>query len=106
MLPFQGFTLIKYSLLLIPFVLIDLLIKTIILCINTFACLKINQYSSGLFVSYLRKNPIAQKYNPRDSVRTGTTNITLKIIEGIDAKKQEKKFDWVWTVAEYDGWGV
>jgi len=30
-------------------------------CINTFACLKINQYSTGLFVSYSRKNPIVRK---------------------------------------------
>ncbi len=30
------------------------------LCLNTFACLKINQYSTGLFVSYSGKNPIAQ----------------------------------------------
>ncbi len=32
------------------------------LCINTFACLKINQHSTGLFVSYSVKNPIAWKH--------------------------------------------
>ncbi len=39
------------------------LIKPFSLCINTFVCLKINQYSTGLFVSYSRKNPIAQTLN-------------------------------------------
>jgi hypothetical protein len=34
----------------------------IFLCINTFAYQKINQYSTGLFVSCSQKNPIAQKY--------------------------------------------
>jgi hypothetical protein len=31
------------------------------MCINTFRYPKINQYSTGLFVSYSRKNPTAQK---------------------------------------------
>jgi hypothetical protein len=31
------------------------------LCIDTLAHLKINQYSTELFVSYSAKNPIAQK---------------------------------------------
>jgi len=52
----SGLTLIKNSLLLISFVLI----KPIPLSINTFACLKINQDSTGLFVSYSEENPIAQ----------------------------------------------
>ncbi len=38
------------------------LFKPTILCRNTFAHLKINQYSTGLFVSYSRKNPNAQKH--------------------------------------------
>jgi len=37
------------------------LIKLNLLWINTFACLKMNQYLTGLTVSYSRKNPIAQK---------------------------------------------
>ncbi len=49
-----------------PYFLISLfnqdLINLIELCINTFACLKINQYSTGLFVSYSWINPIAQNY--------------------------------------------
>jgi hypothetical protein len=65
--PIQPFTLIKNSLLLIPFILIKLLMKPILLCIiNTFACLKINQYSTGLFVSYSVKNPIAPNKNYYD----------------------------------------
>jgi hypothetical protein len=60
--PIRPFTLIKNSLLLIPFVLIKRLIKLILLCINTFACLKVNQYSTRLFISYSVKNPIAQNY--------------------------------------------
>jgi hypothetical protein len=38
------------------------LINLTLVCINTFACPKINQYSTGLFVSYSRKNSNAQKY--------------------------------------------
>ncbi len=60
--PIWPFTLIKNSPLLIPFISIKLLIKPILLWINTFVCLKINQYSTGLFVSYSVKNPIA-RYN-------------------------------------------
>jgi len=52
--------LIKTSPFLIPFVLIELFNQPLLLCINTLACLKINQYSTWLFVSYSRKNPTAQ----------------------------------------------
>jgi hypothetical protein len=40
---------------------IKLLIKLIPLCINTFACLKIKQYSTGLFVSYSSEKPNCMK---------------------------------------------
>jgi len=40
----------------------QVLIKSFVLCISTFACLKINQYSTGLFVSYSRINPIVRNY--------------------------------------------
>ncbi len=56
----MAFTLIKTYPLLIEFVLIAILINQSV-CINTPACLIINQYSTGLFVSYSQKNPIAQK---------------------------------------------
>ncbi len=56
--PFQGLTLIKNFLPLISLVLIKLLIKPIHLCINIFACPKINQYSTGLFVSYSVKHQL------------------------------------------------
>jgi len=53
-----GLTLIKNFLPLISLVLIKLLIKPIHLCINIFACPKINQYSTGLFVSYSVKHQL------------------------------------------------
>jgi len=39
--------------------LANYLIKPLLLRINTFACLKISPYSTGLFVCYSMKNPIA-----------------------------------------------
>jgi hypothetical protein len=54
------------------------------LCINTFACLKINQYSTGLFVSYSQKNPIVQNYfrpslspGPSGGSQTRTLNLRM-----------------------------
>ncbi len=46
-----------FPLLLKPFYFKHLLIKLLDVCINTFVNLKINQYSTGLFVSYSRKKP-------------------------------------------------
>jgi len=44
-----------------PIYLIKVLIKPFAFCINTFVCLKINKYSSGLFVSYSREKPNCTK---------------------------------------------
>ncbi len=55
-----GLTLIKNLSLPFNLTLLITLIKQLNFCVNTFSSLKINQYSNGLFVSYSRKNPIAQ----------------------------------------------
>ncbi len=59
--PIGPFTLIKKLDSFNPIYLIQLLIKQILLCINTFACLKINQCSTGLFVSYSSEKPNCMK---------------------------------------------
>jgi hypothetical protein len=58
----SDFHLIKNSLSFNSVYLINLFHQAIFLCIYTFACLKLNQYWSKLFVSYSVKNPIAQKF--------------------------------------------
>jgi hypothetical protein len=47
-----------------PIYLNKILIKPIILCRNTFAGPKINQYSTGLFVSYSSEKPNCTKNEP------------------------------------------
>jgi hypothetical protein len=47
------------------------------LYINTIPCLKINQYSTGLFVSYSAKSPIARKYYHNLAISGGTVAETL-----------------------------
>ncbi len=57
----QPFLLIKKKPPFNPIYLIKLLISSILLCINTFVCLKINKYSTGLFCQLHSEKPNCTK---------------------------------------------
>ncbi len=74
------------------------LIKPLLLCINTFTCLKINQYSSGLFVSYSLKNPIVRKFvvpNVKMAQRKIRNCVSVWCLS---VTKFHTKMGWWWTL--------
>ncbi len=57
-----------------------ILIKTFSLCINTFACLKINQYSTGLESVNFILNPITQK-NFKKNLGPSCQMVTMTLLK-------------------------
>ncbi len=74
------------------------LIKPLLLCINTFTCLKINKYSTGLFVSYSLKNPIAWKFIV-PNVKMAQPKIRNCVsVWCLSVSKFHTKMGWWWTL--------
>jgi hypothetical protein len=56
-----------------------------------FWCLKINQYSTRLFVSYSQKNPITQKYAPKKDFYQVGSGLTCKYYPKLERLTRDKR---------------